>query len=366
MSKVRVHLADPGFRAGECPLKFTLTYEGELRTGSSRGSDGKSPADRKQGLREYYHLQLQRLWRVNHFLSGWAKKTDGFSHERMEEFARKNAPSLGETEFIPLVSKAAHVDCWIDFRILRPSHDLVNAPDIDNQVKVLFDGLKMPRTLDEMGKQAVASPSPLYVLLEDDGLVNKITSTQDELLQPILGKSDISNNDVRVVIDVHIRPQVPTSENVIFYSDENDKWDHGYYDGLPENLSNLNNMQLKAVATQCVFRIRALAEAFGQWNSGRLMRPITSQGGDEADRQREWQEENNKLKADSDSQRGIWQHNLWPKARSIKGELNRRIFGEPPYPKDGHSTAIDHGMLAGPHPLAEAAAELETLIRRLA
>lgn len=363
MSRVRVYVADPDFKAGDCSLKFTLTYEGELRTGNSRGSDGRTPADRKQALREHFHQQLHRLWKVDSFLSNWQKIGD-CSHQKMESFLESSSPSISGISFIPLVSRSSCVDCWVDFRILRPGHDMVNAPDIDNQVKVMFDGLKMPRTKDEMGRDHSASPSPLYVLLEDDSLVSKLTSTQDELLQPILGKQDVAKNDVRVLIDVHIRPQIPTAENVIFYSDEAAKWDHGWYDGLPENLSHLSSRELRVVATQCIFRIQALSEAFSQWNSGRFSFDRGASKSEE-ERRGSWFAEVNKSISDSDAQTRIWQHNLWPKAKAIKNEFNRRIFGEPPYPNDERSVAIDHGMLAGPHPLADAAAELESLARRI-
>jgi hypothetical protein len=349
-------------------LKFTLTYEGELRLGSKRGSDGRTPADRKQALRLHFHQQLRRFWQVNNFLKGWSKRTDAYSSERMEEFLESISPKIDGTRFIPLISRSACVDCWIDMRILRPGHDLVNAPDIDNQVKVLFDGLKMPMTEDQMGENHKTSPdrspNPLYVLLEDDSLVSKLTSTQDELLQPVSSKHEVEKNDVRVLIDVHIRPQIPTPENVIFYSDDAAKWDHGWYDELPENLSGITNSQLKAVATQCIFRIRALAEAFGQWNSKRFQRLHTADESEE-ERRAAWNAETSKMIDDSDAQRRIWQHNLWPKARAIKEELDRRLDGEAPYPKRKISVAIDHGMLAGPHPLADAAAEIESLVRRV-
>jgi hypothetical protein len=349
-------------------LKFTLTYEGVLRTGTSRGSDGRSPADRKQALRLHFHHQLRRFWQVNDFLRGWARKTDTLSHERMEEFLKRTSPSICGMQFVPLVSRSVCVDCWIDFRILRPGHDMVNAPDIDNQIKVLFDGLKMPKTQDEIGGRYASSPdetaSPMYVLLEDDSLVYKITSTQDELLQPVSGNQNVDKNDVRVLVDVHIRPQVPTPENIIFYSDDAATWDHGWYDDLPENLSRITNAQLRAVATQCIFRIRALSEAFGQWNSGRYPR-VYSMSASEAERHAVWEAETKKLISNSDAQRRIWQHNLWPKARAIIEELNRRLYGKVPYPRDMMSVAIDQGMLTGPHPLAEAAAKIESLVRQL-
>jgi hypothetical protein len=61
MREVRVHLADPEFRSWRCPVKFTLTYDGELKTNKS-GHQQQRPA-----LRRHFHNQLKRLWETNPF-----------------------------------------------------------------------------------------------------------------------------------------------------------------------------------------------------------------------------------------------------------------------------------------------------------
>lgn len=350
--EVRVHIADPDFRARGCALKFTLSYEGRLRTGSGKGSDGSSNADRKQALREYFHPQLKRLWETNQFLKEWVTG-DRYAPERMEDHVRHNLGSLGGVEFVALVTKPICVECWLDFRILRPTTFRDNRQDIDNQVKVLVDGLRKPRDVAEMGSRHTA-PSPLYVLLADDALITKLTSTQDELLQPIHGGDQIESKDVRVLIDVHIRPQLPHADNFLFYSADTATWDHRYDKGIPENLSGMSDGQLKAVATQCIYRIKALAESFEKWNSHRF-----------SQRDEDWDASTKRLLEDSSSQKAIWQNELWPKALAIREELCIRVHGEPPWPSNERTVAIEHGMLAGPHPLADAAAHLELLVRRL-
>lgn len=349
--EVRVHIPDPDFRSEGCALKFTLTYEGRLRTGGGRSSSGETASDRKQGLREYFHPQLKRLWSSNLFLKKWMV---GGCAEPMERYVRNNLGSLGGIEFVALVTKVICVECWLDFRVFRPTTFRDNQQDIDNQIKVLLDGLKKPGTVEEMGTRRCQSPNPLYVLLADDSLIAKLTSTQDELLQPLHGNEQIESQDVRVFIDVHIRPQLPHPDNIIFYSADTPTWDHRYDHGIPENLSDMSNGQLRSAATQCIYRIRALHESFEKWNTASYL-------GAESD----WGQFTSNLLNNSTSKNVIWQNQLWPVGIAIRDELRVRVYGEPPWPSSSSSVALELGMLAGPHPLAEAAAELESLVRRL-
>lgn len=359
-----MHIAGCDDRAGDSSLKFTLTYEGSLRTGKARGADDGTPGDRKWALRIYFHEQLRRLWSVNALLKSWHKQTKDRGNERMEDYLAKEVPPIASQRFVPLVSRAACVDCWLDLRILRSREDPQNSPDIDNQVKLLFDGLKKPQDKTEMGQNHRPTSGPLYVLLEDDSLVSKLTSTQDELLQPICGKQVVENNDVRILIDVHVRPQVPTADNLIFYSDDASRWDHYWYDGLPENFSRLGDTAMRAVATQCIFRIRALSETFSSWRRPHL-REFLPESHTLEEWRAAWKADMDGRQSDGEAMRRIWLLNLWPKARDVRSELNRRIHGGQPHSYDELSAAFDHGMLAGPHPLEEVAAELESLVRRL-
>lgn len=337
--QVRVHLADPDFVAESCGLKFTLTYEGALKVGHGR------VVQRKHEIRRAFHPQLKRLWQVNFLLANWVFPQG--QYDSIKAIDRLKA-KIEDFEFIPLVTKSLCVECALDFRVLRPTDQAGHISDIDNQVKIISDALKIPRVGDikDGGLSPGSNEKPFFVLVQDDGLVTKISSINDELLAPICGKDTIDSTDVRVSIDVYIRPTLPAVENVIFFSEDRGAWDHKYDEAIPDSLFSLTNSQLRSLATQCIFRISAMAKAFESW------RPRPS-------------DDTDKLISDSYARNHLWRTELQPKAVAIKRELCRRIYGEGPYPSDRRSIAIESGMLAGVAPLTDAAIELDTLVRLL-
>lgn len=350
---VRVHKSDPEFRAAECLLKFTLTYDGQLKTGQTkRGS-------RKHAIRRDFHKQLKRLWQVNPLLSNWmVPGPQQHLPIPAQEWIQSRIAHLDGYRFVPLVTKELCVECALEFHILRPTDKPGRITDIDNQVKVLVDALKMPKNRDDLGDSAQPDESelPFFVLLEDDRLVAKISSVNDELLCPVASKSEIDTSDVRVTLSVHIRPQLPLAQNVIFFSDNPAPWDHKYDETIPLGLEHISNAELRARATQCIFRIRALAENFTSWRSASFYDRRT---------QEDWHVFNKKLGEDSALMQQIWRGNLHPRANAIWTELLRRIYGEGPYPSNHRTFAIEEGMLAGPSPLNDAANELESLVRQI-
>lgn len=76
-----------------------------------------------------------------------------------------------------------------------------NGGDIDNRIKVLFDGLRMPKTERELGGFGIdADEDPFFCLLEDDTLITRVSVTTDRLIIP---QKDAENvNDVLLVIHV--------------------------------------------------------------------------------------------------------------------------------------------------------------------
>jgi hypothetical protein len=54
--------------------------------------------------------------------------------------------------------------------------------DLDNRLKVLFDGLRMPTQGEMVGDEDIQE-EPLYCLLEDDGLISALSVRTDRLLQ---------------------------------------------------------------------------------------------------------------------------------------------------------------------------------------
>ena len=70
--------------------------------------------------------------------------------------------------------------------------------DIDNRIKVLFDGLRIVDAPSELGKERAAtdgSEDPFFCLLEDDSLIN---ITTDRLFTPCIGHI----HDVVLIINV--------------------------------------------------------------------------------------------------------------------------------------------------------------------
>jgi hypothetical protein len=84
------------------------------------------------------------------------------------------------------------------------------------------------------------------------------------------------------------------------------------------------------------------------------------------EREEAWQNENVRYRAQIDEHRMIWDGQLRPIAFALKEELQRRVYGEPPYPSgESRMHAIESSMLAGPDPIGEAAVGLESLMRQL-
>ncbi|HOA94424.1 MAG TPA: hypothetical protein PKJ79_11745, partial [Quisquiliibacterium sp.] len=82
--------------------------------------------------------------------------------------------------------------------------------DIDNRLKTLLDGLRMPRGANE-GRQTLLDtpdPVPFFCLLEDDSLVTKVTVESEQLLRPAPPDAVIA------VISVHVKKTVLSHDNM--------------------------------------------------------------------------------------------------------------------------------------------------------
>jgi hypothetical protein len=79
--------------------------------------------------------------------------------------------------------------------------------------------LRKAKGPDELGartNQGLLKPraeeNPFYVLLEDDSLITHLSVTSDTLLEPV---PDVPTDEaVRLVIDVTVRPHTPFLENL--------------------------------------------------------------------------------------------------------------------------------------------------------
>ena len=187
-------------------MQFRLTYEGPLKSGAS------ATTKHKHKIRRVFHPQLRALWDSHPFFKGDKAWKYNPPRTKVEHTSRKS--QLGELfsrcgyKFVPIATKDLCVQCSLDILFLRPDApgQLLKSGDIDNRVKTLFDALRMPKDKQELrgDKTPQADEDPFFVLLEDDGMVNRLAVEADTLLQPT--SSTAGRQDARLVISVTLTP----------------------------------------------------------------------------------------------------------------------------------------------------------------
>jgi len=210
-------------------MEFYLLYEGKLTK-----SGGPS---QKQQIRRQLHPQLVQLWNTHPALL-WMKEHkisvlgNGFPESvhpgnifeggsalvSLEEFA--DWFRLGGFRFVPLICKAFLTTCSLEILFLRrddPGALVDQSGDIDNRIKTLFDGLRMPVEGEVIAGQQPRGPeeNPFYCLLEDDSLITDFKVTAGRLLAPSVLDSH-SENEVHLVIHVKVNVVRPIPLNMLF------------------------------------------------------------------------------------------------------------------------------------------------------
>lgn len=156
-------------------MRFTLTYQGELR---SRGNSVQ-----RQQVRNSLSGQHARLCRHEQFRLG-----EG-------DLAGPGARMIHDRQFIPLISRASGLRVALDILLLQQTVE--NSPlgdhgDIDNRLKTLFDALRVPQHEKEAGhKDGYSFKGPVYCLLEDDSLIEKVSLEVERWLDPVANPKDV-------------------------------------------------------------------------------------------------------------------------------------------------------------------------------
>ncbi len=201
-------------------MKFTLTYDGELRA-----SGNKPKPEDKWAIRRQIAPQLAELWQVNPILRGLQGQAFAPSDDRhyspLEQYhtivptsmvavvpAYMNLSrtiGIDSVDFLPLVRTSLALVCDLDILFLRkgePGQLVLPGGDIDNRIKTLFDGLRMPK-LDEMQfcQDRQTLPHPVHCLLEDDTLTTGYSVKTEQLLT----KPNGNDADVRLVVGVTVK-----------------------------------------------------------------------------------------------------------------------------------------------------------------
>jgi hypothetical protein len=217
---------NPPHEQGET-VEFRLIYRGQLPAQASGGGGGR--LREKHVIRKAIHKQLAVLWKENPVLSHWqitnlrrediraGTWTQSSTAERMAAHYAKHGYN-----WLPLVTEELGIACSLDILFLRrdaPGKIIESGGgDIDNRIKVLFDGLRMPKYANEVEGFAREQDEGqfFYCLLEDDSLINEVKITTDRLLTPL--ESGEAINDVVLVI--HVKTIVVNSEKayIEFYT----------------------------------------------------------------------------------------------------------------------------------------------------
>lgn len=221
--------ADP--IVGEPVVQFRLYYEGPLFAAKGDAFDGQTDRRRahKQAIRSAFHKQLQHFWNVHPALSElnmpWgifrmADQTTGGENSRKYTLAEGLASlnKINGVSFVPLVCERFSLLCDLHVLLLRRDKPggILQARDLDNRLKTLFDALRMPKNGLEMADVTIAADEdPMFVLLEDDSLISSVSVETDELLDPPeeSGKDD---SYVRIVLNVKLHPYHVNMFNLSF------------------------------------------------------------------------------------------------------------------------------------------------------
>lgn len=133
---------------------------------------------------------------------------------RIDEFSIING-----RKYIPLVRNSLALTCGLDILFLRKGREgglIAEGGDLDNRIKTLFDGLRMPKE-SEVKRPASQQESddPIYCLLEDDALITDFSVRTDRLLTHPGAKE----SEVLLVIDVAVKVSHLTTNNLGFLSE---------------------------------------------------------------------------------------------------------------------------------------------------
>jgi hypothetical protein len=183
-------------------VEFRLIYKGPLPAERLDGAGDSKKAEEKQIIRKCFHKQLRELWKQHPDLDRIAKATlsvreGGLARELrvispdvkpyLEQIADCHKACAGN-RFVPLVTEESGFTCSLDILFLRrddPRGFVVHGGDIDNRLKVLFDALRMPKEVKELGGLSIdADEDPFFCVLQDDKYITNISVTTDRLILP--------------------------------------------------------------------------------------------------------------------------------------------------------------------------------------
>ena len=190
-------------------MEFFLRYQGPLPTCSRTESRAKE----KDFIRRKLSPQLEDLWKTHPGLSSWLGRASefecGIKGRGMVELETQGIPSkpfghvvFRGTKFIPLVVRVRRWICELKITFLRRHDpgDIVRGGDIDNRLKTLFDGLRIPYDESETKD---SDDTQCFCLLEDDALISTVSIETERLWGPLTDQA--KESDVEILMRVTIK-----------------------------------------------------------------------------------------------------------------------------------------------------------------
>jgi hypothetical protein len=203
-------------------VRFTLRYEGVLPA-STRS---KTRVNIKHAMRKDFDVQIRQLWKNEAILNGRNVQLGRIRGGRIvpcpgsPDFTELHqCVLLGGFLFTPLVTYRSGLVCHLDIRLLRDGNpgDLVrHGGDLDAHLKTLFDALRIPHSVNELGGDVAppprAEPQMFMCLLEDDSLIPKFSVEAQRRLR----RTGEPEGHVSLQIGVDIRSVTITDANQRF------------------------------------------------------------------------------------------------------------------------------------------------------
>jgi hypothetical protein len=155
-------------------VEFSLHYRGELKSNGT-------PED-KHRIRQRFHPQLKELWEqppLKHFKELLVPQSEkGLGVIRQ----------LGAFQFAPLLAGKLNFLAELEITLLRPGapgNIVQSGGDIDNRLKTLLDALAIPPHPNALPRdiKPADGETPFFCVLEDDGLITKLSVHTDRLLE---------------------------------------------------------------------------------------------------------------------------------------------------------------------------------------
>jgi hypothetical protein len=199
-------------------VDFALRYRGPLKASTSKDPNVKNKCD----IRNVMSGQLEQLWKRSPLLN--SAQVDALPlaeiKARRLQIIKNDSNSvgwcrapLGGFVFVPLITRLHALSCQLDIKLLRREDPgaIVNGGDLDNRLKTLFDALRMPHEVGEIGDKPSSEGQVVFCLMEDDSLVTKLTISTHLLLDPLMENE--KETDVNLDVHVTVQATAPTWAN---------------------------------------------------------------------------------------------------------------------------------------------------------